>query len=243
MTASQTILIVEDEATIREVVRKYLEHDGFTVLEAESGPDALALLRERCPDLLLLDIMLPGLDGFSITHLLRHSTTSSELFPARRLPIIMLTSRSDEADRIAGFELGIDDYVAKPFSPRELVMRVKAVLRRTQAAEGQNDSPATLVFNALRIDPTARAVRLGERSVELTAKEFDLLFFLAKHPRQVFSRSQLLDHVWGHDFYGDESTVTVHIRRLREKLEPDAANPTYVQTVWGIGYKFDWEAS
>ncbi len=179
--------------------------------------------------------MLPGLDGFTITRAIRGTLDMATV--SGDTPIIMLTSRSNEQDRITGFELGVDDYVVKPFSPRELVMRVKAVLRRTVPEETEK----TLVFSHLRIDPLRRAVILDEQAVNLTAKEFDLLWFLAQHPEQVFSRAQLLDKVWGYEFYGDESTVTVHIRRLREKIEADPANPTYIQTVWGVGYRFETE--
>jgi DNA-binding response OmpR family regulator len=235
MMKKQTILIVEDETTIREVVHKYLELDGFAVLEAATGPEALAILRENMVDLVILDIMLPGLDGFTITREIRDTQDMAGLAINGATPIIMLTSRSNERDRITGFELGVDDYVVKPFSPRELVMRVKAVLRRTLPTEPEK----TLVFSHLQIDPLRRAVTLDEQALSLTAKEFDLLWFLAQHPQQVFSRAQLLDQVWGYEFYGEESTVTVHIRRLREKLETDPAHPTYIQTVWGIGYRFE----
>ena len=235
MAKKQTILIVEDETTIREVVRKYLELEGLVVEEAANGPEALAYLRDNNADLVILDIMLPGLDGFTITRAIRGTLDMATV--SGDTPIIMLTSRSNEQDRITGFELGVDDYVVKPFSPRELVMRVKAVLRRTVPEETEK----TLVFSHLRIDPLRRAVILDEQAVNLTAKEFDLLWFLAQHPEQVFSRAQLLDKVWGYEFYGDESTVTVHIRRLREKIEADPANPTYIQTVWGVGYRFETE--
>ncbi len=235
MAKKQTILIVEDETTIREVVRKYLELEGLVVEEAATGPEALAYLRDNNADLVILDIMLPGLDGFTITRAIRGTLDMATV--SGDTPIIMLTSRSNEQDRITGFELGVDDYVVKPFSPRELVMRVKAVLRRTVPEETEK----TLVFSHLRIDPLRRAVILDEQAVNLTAKEFDLLWFLAQHPEQVFSRAQLLDKVWGYEFYGDESTVTVHIRRLREKIEADPANPTYIQTVWGVGYRFETE--
>jgi len=238
MSKSQTVLVVEDEATIREVVRKYLELEGYTVLEAESGGKALDILRKDGVDLVIMDVMLPGMDGFSLTRAIRGTLGTAPLAAVRSdTPIIMLTSRSGEGDRIGGFELGVDDYVVKPFSPRELMMRVKAVLRRALPAEADN----TLVFPHLQIDPTRRVVLVDDRPLTLTVKEFELLHFLAQHPRQVFSRSQLLDRVWGYEFYGDESTVTVHIRRLREKLETDPAQPQYIQTVWGVGYKFEVE--
>lgn len=238
MPPLQTILVVDDEATIREVVRKYLELDGFRVIEAETGPHALQQLREHQPDLVVLDIMLPGLDGFAITRTIRNNDDFSPLSINGDIPIVMLTARKDEADRIAGFELGADDYVVKPFSPRELVVRIKAVLRRSGGSTpGSGEKP--IVFTNMTIDPRSRSVLLNDEPVVLTAKEFDLLWYLARYPRQVFTRLQLLDQVWGYEFYGDESTVTVHVRRLREKIEPDPSHPTYIQTVWGVGYKFE----
>jgi DNA-binding response OmpR family regulator len=237
MNRQTTILVVDDEKTIREVVHRYLELDGFTVLEAENGVQALTMLREGQADLVILDIMLPGLDGFAITRKLRNPGDQAALSVNGDIPIIFLTARTNEADRILGFELGADDYLVKPFSPRELVARVKAVLRRSTPGSSVSDAP--LDFGSLYLDPRSRTVTLKNTNVALTAKEFDLLWFLARHPRQVFSRTQLLDNVWGYEFYGDESTVTVHVRRLREKIEPDATKPVYIQTVWGIGYKFD----
>lgn len=233
-----TILIVDDEATIREVVRKYLELDGFRVIEADTGPLALHLLHQEQPDLIVLDIMLPGLDGFMIARTLRDSTGEQERLTAKgHIPIIMLTARSDEADRIMGFELGTDDYVTKPFSPRELVMRIKAVLRRGGVVD--NHATQILRFGDLQLDTATHNVTRGERHIALTAIEFDLLWFLARHPRQVFNREELLEHVWGYDFYGDDSTVTVHIRRLREKIEHDPSQPEIILTIWGVGYKFE----
>lgn len=245
MTNQQTIFIVDDEATLREVVRRYLEVEGFRVLEARTGIEALDILASQCVDLILLDIMLPGLDGFSIARQLRNESGESVLIVDGDIPIIMLTSRSDEADRIAGFELGADDYVVKPFSPRELVARVKAVLRRAgnsedKASKGDDDAvDGPLVYPNLQIDPLRRSVMVSARTVTLTAKEFDLLLLLAQHPQQVFTREQLLNRVWGYEFYGGESTVTVHIRRLREKIETDPSQPEAIQTVWGVGYKFE----
>ena len=237
MNKQQTIMVVDDETTIREVVRKYLELEGYKVLEASTGHQALDLLREQKPNLIVLDLMLPGIDGFAITRSLRRSDEYAPLSANGDIPIVMLTARTDEADRIAGFELGADDYVVKPFSPRELVARIKAVLRRSGQDSLTNETPVTL--NQLYLDPRSRTVKVKGEEVVLTAKEFDLLWFMARHPQQVFSRSQLLDHVWGYEFYGDESTVTVHVRRLREKIEPDPAQPTYIQTVWGVGYKLE----
>lgn len=233
----QTILVVDDEKTIREVVRRYLELDGFLVIEAENGHQALKMLEQQHADLLVLDIMLPGVDGFAISRTLRNPAEYAPLSTNGDIPIIFLTARQDEVDRIMGFEVGADDYLVKPFSPRELVARVKAVIRRSSI--GTSGTEAPISFDHLTLDPRSRTVSVDEELISLTAKEFDLLWFLARHPRQVFSRSQLLDNVWGYEFFGDESTVTVHVRRLREKIEADAAKPHYIQTVWGIGYKFE----
>ncbi len=239
MAKQTNILVVDDESTVREVVRKYLEHEGFRVAEAETGAQALAYLRDQAPDLIVLDLMLPGIDGFEITRSLRAADDSAgHLAVANDIPIIILTARTTELDRIAGFELGADDYVLKPFSPRELVARVKAVLRRSAGAAPESDEKQ-VSLPGLSVDPRSREVKVRDMVVVLTAKEFDLLLFLVRHPHQVFTRAQLLDQIWGYEFYGDESTVTVHIRRLREKIEPQPAEPTFIQTVWGVGYKFE----
>lgn len=224
----KTILVVDDEATIREVLRSYLERDGFHVIEAADGYAALDAVAEE-PDLIVLDLMLPGVDGLTITRSLRQR---------HRIPIIMLTARGETSDRILGLDLGADDYIAKPFSPQELVSRVKAVLRRADPAAADLPQPP-LEFDGLVLEPASHRVTVDGGAVDLTAREFALLEFLARHPRQVFTRDQLLDQIWGHEFYGDPSTVTVHIRRLREKIEPDASNPRYLVTVWGVGYKFE----
>jgi DNA-binding response OmpR family regulator len=226
--SGETILVVDDEPTIVEVVELYLQREGYRVITAADGPGALALAAERKPDLVVLDLMLPGLNGFEITQRLRANG---------HIPIIMLTARGEEADRIVGLELGADDYVTKPFSPREVVARVKAVLRRMAAAAA---TPAqVLTLGELRLDVDARTVTLDGQPIMLTVREFDLLMFLMRHPGQVFTREQLLDHVWGYTFASDMSTVTVHIRRLREKIEADPARPTLLQTVWGVGYKLE----
>jgi len=226
-----TILIVEDEATIREVVRRYLERDGFAVREAADGYAALDEVSADPPDLVVLDLMLPGVDGLTLTRQFR------EKF---HVPIIILTARGETSDRIRGLDLGADDYMAKPFSPQELVSRVKAVLRRAGEAASLSAAQSQQVEHGdLRLDPAARAVTVAGAGVTLTVKEFELLWFFARHPRQVFSRSQLLDRVWGHDFAGDPATVTVHIRRLREKVERDPSAPRRLLTVWGVGYKFE----
>ncbi|MBE0690210.1 MAG: response regulator transcription factor [Anaerolineae bacterium] len=235
MSKSKTIVVIDDEATIRDVVRRYLEVEGFRVIEAEDGHQALDVLRDQTVDLILLDIMLPGIDGFSVARALRNAPEYQGLHG--NVPIIMLTARGDERDRLEGFELGIDDYIVKPFSPREVVARVKAVLRRSAPDDADSQQPRT--YGDLHIDPLRRVVLLRGEPVTLTAKEFDLLWLFARHPQQVLTRDQLIDRVWGHDFYGDESTVTVHIRRLREKIEPNPANPTYIHTLRGVGYKFE----
>jgi DNA-binding response OmpR family regulator len=228
----ERILVVDDEPSISEVVALYLRREGFEVEVAADGDLALAMITRRRPDLLVLDLMIPGTDGLSITRQVRGGAS---------LPIIMLTARGEEIDRIIGLELGADDYVTKPFSPRELVARVKAVLRRAQPSpEAQRDAAAApFTAGALRIDPAARSVALDGAVVSLTAREFDLLHFLARRPGQVFTREQLLDQVWGYTFASDMSTVTVHIRRLREKIEADPTNPRRLLTVWGVGYKFE----
>jgi DNA-binding response OmpR family regulator len=224
-----SILVVEDEPSIREVVALYLERAGYQVSCVADGAAALESLARDLPDLVVLDLMLPEVDGFVITRFLRQRGDT---------PIIMLTARRAETDRIAGLEMGADDYVVKPFSPQELVSRVRAVLRRTQGqpAEKQTD---LLEFEDLSIDPGTRLVKVRGRDVQLTAKEFDLLWFLAGNKRHVFNRDQLLDRVWGLAEYVDPSTVTVHVRRLREKIEVDPSEPCHIITVWGVGYRFE----
>jgi len=222
------ITVVEDEPSIAEVVSLYLRRAGFQVQTFADGRAAQDALSQRTPDLVILDVMLPGVDGFALT---RHLRDRSDV------PIILLTSRRNETDRIAGLELGADDYVVKPFSPQELVSRVRAVLRRAKG--GQNEAGAALTFADLAIDPQTRLVTARSREMTLTAKEFDVLYHLARHPRQVFSRDQLLEAVWGSSDYIDPGTITVHIRRLREKIESDPGNPVHLVTVWGVGYKFE----
>ena len=223
------ILVVEDEPSIREVVSLYLSRAGYQVTVVKDGQAALESLAGQLPDLVVLDLMLPEVDGLEITRWLRERGDT---------PIIILTARREERDRIVGLEMGADDYVVKPFSPQELVSRVRAVLRRTKgSAPGGGERP--LVYGSLCIDPQTRLVTVEGDEKMLTAKEFDLLWTMARHPRQVFSRDQLLDLVWGLTEYIDPSTVTVHVRRLREKIEIDPGNPHYVQTVWGVGYRFE----
>jgi two-component system response regulator VicR len=230
--AQKQILVVDDESSIRDVLTRYLEREGYRVEVAADGPSALHATAQMSPDLIVLDLMLPGLDGLEVCHRLRMQST---------VPIIMLTARDEEADKVRGFTTGADDYITKPFSPAELVLRVKAVLRRVEAATA-TPAPAPgdmLRFGSLAISPAFRRVELAGRAVDLSAREFDLLFFLASHPGQVFTRNQLLQQVWDYNYYGDSSTVTVHISRLREKLEPDPTRPSYIKTVWGVGYKFE----
>ncbi|MCI0711627.1 MAG: response regulator transcription factor [Chloroflexi bacterium] len=231
-----TILVVDDELTIREVVRKYLEREDYDVLEADNGKQALDILSREKIDLMVLDIMLPELDGFAIADSLRNASKYGSLYQNSNIPIIMLTARTEEEDRLSGFEAGTDDYVVKPFSPRELAMRVKAVLKRSAPPTVDDDIP--LEFGVLRLDMRARSLTVDGKPITLTTKEFELLCFMAQNPDQVFSRAQLLDKVWGYEFYGDESTVTVHIHRLRDKIESDPDNPRFIETVWGVGYKF-----
>ena len=222
-----TVLVVDDDPTVREVVATYLRRDGLEVLEAADGPAALEADAASTPDLVVLDLMLPGLDGLEVFRRLR----------ARRggVPVVMLTARGDEADRVLGLEVGADDYVAKPFSPRELVLRVQALLRRSSPAAAP---AAVLTDRDLVIDTRGRTVTRGGEPLQLTAREFDLLAHLVGTAGTVWSRTQLMNDVWGWE-YGDESTVTVHVRRLREKVEAEPSNPQRLVTVWGVGYRWD----
>lgn len=221
------VLVVDDEKIVSEVVERYLRREGYAVHLATDGEKGLALARALAPDLVVLDVMLPKLDGLEVCRNLRAESS---------VPIILLTARGEETDKTLGLGLGADDYVTKPFSPGELVARIKAVLRRVQASPAADAN--AIRFGDLRILPKQRLVEARGEPINLTAKEFDLLFFLARHPGQVFTREQLLDQVWDYEYVGDASTVTVHVRRLREKLEADPVRPRWVKTVWGVGYKF-----
>jgi DNA-binding response OmpR family regulator len=222
-----SVLVVDDEPTIGEVVSRYLQRAGYETRVAEDGLAALEAVAERAPDLIVLDLMLPGLDGLEVMRRVRAEDRASA--------IILLTAKGEESDRIIGLRLGADDYVVKPFSPAELVARVDAVLRRVDTV-GEDEPP--LRFGELEIDPAARRVRVGESEPALTAREYDLLLFLARHPGRAFTRHELMDHVWQYAFYTDTSTVTVHIRRLRAKLELRPEAPRWIETVWGVGYRF-----
>jgi DNA-binding response OmpR family regulator len=221
------VLVVDDEPHIRAVLRGYLEADGFAVSEAADGETALRLVRDSAPDLVLLDVMLPGMDGLEV---LRQVRTFSDVY------VILVTARTEEVDKLVGLGVGADDYVTKPFSPREVAARVKAVLRRDRG--GRAASAGLLRFTGLTVDPDAREVRVDGTPVTLSALEFNVLTALAQAPARVFSRRQLLERVWGYDFFGDERVVDVHIRSLRARLGDDAASPQLIATVRGAGYKF-----
>ncbi|RJP27608.1 MAG: DNA-binding response regulator [Actinobacteria bacterium] len=224
--AGELILVVDDEPNIIELARLYLEKEGFRVAEAGGGEEALRLFEDVSPALIVLDIMIPEPDGWEVCRRIRARS---------QLPIIMLTAREDEVDKVVGLELGADDYLTKPFSPRELVARVKAVLRRACPA---SESQEVLYADDLVIDASRRRVTQSDKDIELTPREFDLLYTLALNRGIVMSRERLLERVWGYDYYGDTRTVDVHIRHMREKLGEDSSQPRYVETVWGVGYKF-----
>lgn len=227
-TSGRKVLVVEDDPTVCDVVVRYLQREGFDVRATADGLEAVDTARDFKPDLVILDLMLPGLDGHEVLRRIRqHAPT----------PVIMLTARAEEADRVLGLQEGADDYVVKPFSPRELTLRVKAILKRT-IPEDDPGSPTLLEAGRIILDPESHKVKVGGNSVHLTVIEFDLLRFLMAHPGRTFSREELLAQVWGYE-YGDTSTVTVHIRRLREKIEADPVTPEHVITVWGVGYRFD----
>jgi two-component system response regulator ResD len=221
------VLVVDDEAIVRDVLTRYLEREGFRVDSAGDGEEALAIAASSSPDVVLLDLMLPKVDGLEVFRRLRSQGD---------IPILMITAKGEEVDRLVGLELGADDYVAKPFSPREVVARIRAVLRRSERAN-HDDGP--LVLGSLEIDRDRREVRRNAARLHLTRKEYDLLELLATHPGRTFTRTDLLERVWDFAWDGDSSTVTVHIRRLREKIEDDPSQPRHLVTVWGVGYRFE----
>jgi DNA-binding response OmpR family regulator len=222
------ILLVDDDVTVAEIVARYLARDGYEVESVTDGAVALQRAQAEPPDLVLLDLMLPGMSGLDVCRRLRASTA---------IPIIMLTARGEESDRVFGLNLGADDYVVKPFSPREVIARVESVLRRAAPGANAEVSRGNLALGEIEVDLAARIARRAGETVVLTAREFDLLAFLIQHPNRVFTREELMEHVWGHHF-GDTATVTVHIRRLRSKFEADPSRPVRFETVWGVGYRF-----
>ena len=228
----KTIMLVEDEPRIRKLISDYLLREGFNILEASNGKEALDIFNTMNLDLIILDVMMPILDGFSVCKEIRKIST---------VPIIILTAKAEEEDELLGYDIGSDDYVTKPFSPRELVLRVQIILRRGSQVTIQGIEPASgmIEFLDLKIDPTKRRVFVGRYEIELTMKEFDVLYLMAKHPKQVFSRSQLLERIWGFEYEGCTNTVTVLMSRLREKLEKHATKNRWIHTVWGIGYCFE----
>jgi DNA-binding response OmpR family regulator len=222
-----TVLVVDDEPVVRDVVARYLEHEGFETLLAADGDTARAMIEEREPTLIVLDVMLPGIDGLSLCRWIRERSS---------VPVILLTARGEEADRIVGLDLGADDYMTKPFSPRELTARVRAVLRRGATAQPSRE---TASFGDIELDAASRLARKAGEDVQLTTREFDLIWFFAANPGHVFSRDLLMDRVWGYTSAVETGTVTVHIRRLREKLETNPQQPQHLKTVWGAGYRLD----
>jgi len=223
-----SVLVVDDEPTIAEVVARYLERAGYRTHVAADGAQALESAARQRPDLVVLDLMLPGIDGLEVMRRLREQDRE-------RIAVILLTAKGDESDRVIGLRVGADDYVVKPFSPAELVARVGAVLRRVDTSPAK-ELPLELID--MTIDPASRRVHVRGEEALLTQREFDVLLFLARHPGRVFSRNELMDAIWQYSFYTDTSTVTVHVRRLRAKIEPDPAQPRHIQTVWGVGYRF-----
>ncbi|HKA66466.1 MAG TPA: response regulator transcription factor [Solirubrobacterales bacterium] len=225
-----TVLVVDDEPTIVEVVGRYMERAGYEIYRAADGPEALRLAGMHRPDLVVLDVMLPGIDGLEVMRQLHER-------PGPRIAVILLTARGEESDRLVGLRHGADDYVVKPFSPAELVARVDAVLRRVSPAGDEDEEAPAIEHGPLRIEPATRRVFLDGEELSLTQREFDLLAYLAAHPGRVYSRDQLMEAVWDYPFFTDTSTVTVHVRRLRAKLGDDPAEPRFIETVWGVGYR------
>lgn len=233
---NERILVADDDTNITDVCRRYLEREGYLVMTAKDGLEALALWASSKPDLIVLDLMMPHKNGWQVCEEIRQTED---------LPIIMLTARGEEQDRLMGLTLGADDYLTKPFSPRELVLRIRAILRRvrSQLPASNAASEQTIAYDEIRIHVAKRRVEVRGETIDLTVTEFEMLHLLASHPDQVFSRSQILSKLWDFSYEGDTTTVTVHIRRLREKIEPNPSEPKYIKTVWGIGYKFAGEAN
>ncbi len=229
MDTKQKILIVDDEENICELVRLYIEKDGFDSVIAGNGNEAIAKFDSENPDLILLDIMLPGKDGWQVCREIRAKSN---------VPIIMLTAKGETFDKVLGLELGADDYVVKPFEPKELIARIRAVLRRSAAVDENPQNEDELTFDGLKINQSTYEVYIDDKKVEMPPKEFELLYFLAKNTNKVFTRDQLLDEIWGYEFFGDSRTVDVHIKRIREKLDGESRNWA-LKTVWGVGYKFE----
>ncbi|MGI8968247.1 MAG: response regulator [Chloroflexota bacterium] len=233
MVSKGDVLIVDDEPGIIRLIAMYLEREGFTTAHARSGAEALEIIGRNMPSLVVLDIMLPDIDGWEVCREIRRGSD---------VPIIMLTAREGDEDKIVGLELGADDYVTKPFVPRELVACVKAILRRARTAPAAENSSTLLDYGEMTIDTDKREVRLFGETITLRAKEYDLLVELARRPGVVFTREQLLHDVWGYDFFGDSGTIDVHVRRLRAKLNDDSSNPRFIETVWGVGYRLKEQA-
>ncbi|MGH2443452.1 MAG: response regulator [Chloroflexota bacterium] len=228
MVTKGEVLIVDDEPGIVRLITMYLEREGFQTASARTGAEALSIISRSSPALVVLDIMLPDIDGWEVCREIRRASD---------VPIIMLTAREGDEDKIVGLEIGADDYVTKPFVPRELVARVKAILRRARSVPAADAADMVLDFGQLTIDPAKREVRLDGENITLRAKEYDLLVELARRPGVVFTREKLLQDVWGYDFFGDSGTIDVHVRRLRAKLNDDSSNPRFIETVWGVGYR------
>ncbi|HPZ43055.1 MAG TPA: response regulator transcription factor [Bacillota bacterium] len=229
---SNKILAVDDDPKILKILLHTLRKEGFEVITAASGEEALEKARKYSPDLVILDIMMPGMDGFE---------TFQKLKALHDVPVVILSARSDEVDRVVGFRMGVDDYQTKPFSPTELALRVKAILRRVRdRGEGSKN---VLKFGDLTLDYNKRLITCKNKKIELTPKEFEVLWLMASNPNKVFSKAHLLEKVWDSSYYGDDNTVTVHIRRIREKLEKNPSSPSYIKTVWGIGYKFEYDSN
>ncbi len=229
--ANGTVLVVDDEPTIVEIVARYIERAGYKAVQASDGPEALELAELHRPDLVVLDVMLPGMDGIEVMKRLQER-------PGKRTAVILLTARGEESDRLVGLRQGADDYVVKPFSPAELVARVEAVMRRILPPDEEEAEEPPIEHGPLRVEPATRRVFLDGEELDLTMREFDLLAYLVARPGRVFSRDQLMEAVWQYPFFTDTSTVTVHIRRLRAKLGDDSAEPRFIETVWGVGYRF-----